>query len=131
MKSKANRFALILAFAAIIAQILILFVYEPVTGKIPGIWVQITPAYFLLINLIVHFYLIRAAEKSAQAFVRTFMALTTVKMMISLIFLVIMALANKPDFKAPVLTFGVLYLLFMVLEVMFVIKDLKRLKNNG
>ena len=49
MKSKTSRFALVMAFAAIAAQILILYVYEPVTNLKPSVLVQIIPAYFLIV----------------------------------------------------------------------------------
>lgn len=131
MKSKTSRFALVMAFAAIAAQLLILYVYEPVTNLKPSVLVQIIPAYFLIINLVVHFYLMRAAEHSPKKFVRVFMGLTSAKMMISLIFTLIIGLASRPDFKEPVITFVVFYLVFMVIEVFFIVKDLNHLKNKS
>lgn len=131
MKTKINQFALALATLAIIGQLLILYAYEPITGLKPSILVQIFPAYFLIINLIVHYYLLRSAEHSPKKFVRVFMGMTSAKMMISLIFTLVVGLASRPDFKAPVITFVVFYLLFMVLEVIFIVKDLNKLKNKS
>lgn len=131
MKAKINQFALALGTLAIIGQLLILYAYEPITGLKPSILVQIFPAYFLIINLIVHYYLLRSAEHSPKKFVRVFMGMTSAKMMISLIFTLVVGLASRPDFKAPVITFVVFYLLFMVLEVIFIVKDLNKLKNKS
>jgi hypothetical protein len=131
MKSKINRFALALAALSIVGQLLIIYVYEPVTSLKPSILVQLFPAYFLLINLIVHYYVLKAAEHSPKKFVRVFMGFTSAKMMISLIFTLIIGLVSRPNFKEPVITFVVFYLLFMVLEVIFIVKDLNDLKNKS
>ena len=131
MKSKINRFALALATLSIIGQLLILYAYEPITSLKPNVLVQLFPAYFLIINLIIHYYVLKAAEHSPKKFVRVFMGLTSAKMMISLIFTLIIGLASRPDFKEPVITFVVFYLLFMVLEVIFIVKDLNDLKNKN
>jgi L-asparagine transporter-like permease len=131
MKSKINQFALALGTLALVGQLLILYVYEPVTGLKPTVLVQLFPSYFLIINLIVHYYLLRSAEHSPKKFVRVFMGMTSAKMMISLIFTLVIGLASRPDFKAPVITFVVFYLLFMVLEVVFIVKDLNKLKNKS
>lgn len=130
MKSKINRFAFILAIAAIICQLLIAFVYEPLSGFSPTLLVQLFPAYFLLINVIIHSFLLKASEKSPNKFVNTFMLLTSAKMMISLMIIVIIVFTNKPNFLAPALTFAFLYLLFTILEVVLIIQDLNKLKNK-
>jgi len=130
MKSKINRFALALATLSIIGQLLILYAYEPITSLKPTVLVQLFPSYFLIINLIVHYYVLKAAEHSPKKFVRVFMGFTSAKMMISLIFTLIIGLVSRPDFKEPVITFVVFYLLFMVLEVIFIVKDLNDLKNK-
>ena len=130
MKSKINRFALILAVAAIICQLLIAFAFETLAGFKPTLLVQLFPAYFLLINVIIHSFLLKASEKSPNKFVITFMVLTSMKMMISLMIIVIIVFTNKPNFLAPALTFAFLYLLFTILEVVLIIQDLNKLKNN-
>ena len=130
MKSKINRFALMLAIMAIICQLMIHFMYETISGFKPSLLVQLYPSYFLLLNIIIHTYLIRASEKSPNKFVNTFMLLTSAKMMLSLMIIVIIVFTNKPDFLAPALTFAFLYLLFTILEVALLIKDLNNLKNK-
>lgn len=127
---KKYLFAISLTLLAVICQALILFVYEPVIGKEPNLLVQLFPAYFLIINLLMHNILVNTAKNAPKKFVNRFMGLTTGKMMISLIFVLIVGLASRPDFKAPSITFVVFYLLFMVLEVLFIVRDLKELKNN-
>jgi hypothetical protein len=131
MKKKINQFALALLFLAIATQILIYFLYQPVTGTEPLVLVHFFPTYFLIINILVHYFLLKSAEKSPNKFVNAFMALTTAKMMISLIFILLIVVLTKPDFKAPAITFAVLYLLFMVLEVILILKDLNQLKNKS
>ncbi len=127
---KKYSFAISLTLLAISCQVLILFVYQPVIGKAPNLFVQLFPAYFLIINLLMHNILVNTAKNQPKKFVSRFMGLTTGKMMISLIFVLIVGLASRPDFKAPAITFVVFYLLFMVLEVLFIVRDLKQLKNN-
>lgn len=127
---KKYLFAISLTLLAITCQALIVFVYQPVIGKEPSMLVQFFPAYFLIINLLMHNILVNTAKNQPKKFVNRFMGLTTGKMMISLIFVLIVGLASRPDFKAPAITFVVFYLLFMVLEVLFIVRDLKELKNN-
>ena len=131
IKKSINRFALGLASLAIVFQLLIIYTYKEITSLEPVILVQILPTYFLLINLIMHYFLLKSAQESSSKFVRTFMLSTTAKMMISLIFIVIIGFVTKPDFKAPILTFVSLYLVFMVVEVIFIVKDLKQLSNKN
>ena len=130
MKSKINHFALVLAIVAIICQLLIALFFETLVGFKPTLLVQLFPAYFLLINVIIHSFLLKASEKSPNKFVNTFILLTSAKMMISLIIIVVIVFTNKPNFLAPALTFAFLYLLFTILEVILIVQDLNNLKNK-
>ena len=131
MKKSINRFALTLACLAIVCQLVIIYLYKKISGQEPILLVQLLPTYFLLINLILHYFLLKSAQESPAKFIRTFMLFTSLKMMISLIFILIIVLVTKPYGKAPALTFAGFYLVFMVVEVIFILKDLKELNNKN
>lgn len=131
MKKALNKFTVVFILLTLFCQALIWFVYEPVTGIKPHVLLQISPSFLLILNLLVHYYLLRTVQNAPKKFVTTFMGLTSAKMMISLIFAAIMAFTTRPDFKEPVIVFVVFYLFFMGLEVVFIIQDLARMNDKS
>jgi hypothetical protein len=131
MKKALNKFSIVFILLTLVCQGLIWFVYEPVTGLRPSVLFQTSPSFLLILNLLVHYYLLRTVKNAPKKFVTAFMGLTSAKMMISLIFAAIMAFTTRPDFKEPVVAFALFYLLFMGLEVVFIIQDIARLNDKS
>lgn len=83
------------------------------------------PAYFFSTFLLVHWQLLAALKKDPKRFVTIFMGATGGKMIISIFMILIISLIIGEGFKPAAVVFIALYLLFMVLEVVFILRDLK------
>jgi hypothetical protein len=76
------------------------------------IWV-----FMVIITILFHYLLARAAEKSPAAFVRAFMGATAGKLFLFMIILVGYGLLNQETAIPFILNFFILYLAFTVFEV--------------
>ncbi|MBU0487634.1 MAG: hypothetical protein KKA07_00020 [Bacteroidetes bacterium] len=85
----------------------------------------------LIINYIVHFFLVRSLHRKPQIFIRTFMVTT----MLKLFFYAIGMIAYVVNFKNEALPFiswfVFLYVMFTGFEVYFISKALSRAKASG
>ncbi len=73
--------------------------------------------YFFIITLGFHIGLVNASKGRPQAFVRYYMATTTVKLLLHMMIIVLYALFNKEDAVRFITTFLVFYIIFTVFEV--------------
>jgi len=79
--------------------------------------------FFAISTAIIHQLLSRAAKKSAQVFVRSFMAITTFKILAYLLFIVVYLLNRPPGGKVFVLHFLMLYFIFTAFETYQLFKN--------
>jgi hypothetical protein len=101
-------------------------------------WNQFTPerlhdsiswyilAFFSLSTGLVHYLLLRSAEKKPQLFVNQYMAITGFKFLVYLSFLVIIFLLDREKARPVALYFLILYLLFTVFEVSDLYRKLRK-----
>ena len=82
--------------------------------------------FFALSTGLVHFLLIRSADRNPKAFVNQFMGLTAMKLFAYLTFLIIIFLADRDHARAVALYFLAMYLLFTVFEVSSLYCKLKK-----
>ncbi len=106
----------ILAFA-LYATVLSRF-YLPVMP-----WVLL---FFVLISLATHYILIKAGESRITKFSTSFMGVTSIKLFLYLIFIVVYLINDKSNALVFVISFFILYLLFTVFETSTLLKDLNK-----
>jgi hypothetical protein len=82
--------------------------------------------FFAGTTTLVHFLLIRSAEKNPKAFVNQFMGLTAMKLFVYLSFLILVFLVDRDHARSVALYFLVMYLLFTVFEVSSLYNKLKK-----
>lgn len=100
--------------------------YVPAAWQHPlayAIW-----AFFVLSSPLIH-YFIRRSAPNASAFVRTYMAATTIKLFIYMGALIVYALFNKAGAVTFILHFFVIYLVFSTFETTKLFVAVK--KKNG
>lgn len=113
---------LLLALVQVLASY---FIFNQAIGFQPNSVVYFFPFFFIGIFGLVHWQLIKALEKEPKRFVTIFMGATGAKMMVALFTILIISLVLKTDYKHVAVCFIAEYLLFMALEVVFVLKELK------
>lgn len=111
----------LLVFSAIVGGGLAVWnALMPVWKQHPQSWALF--AFFVVITAVVHYILLRSGEGDPKAFVRMFMGLTTFKLFIFLIVIVLYAFTNKALAAHFIIHFLVFYLLFTTFEVALLYK---------
>lgn len=82
--------------------------------------------FFVLSTFLIHFILVRAAEKDPKRFVGYYMGITAIKLFGYLIIIVIYALLKREAALGFTLWFLVLYLLYSGFEVVMLLKHFKK-----
>jgi L-asparagine transporter-like permease len=85
--------------------------------------------YFFFVTVVFHFGLLQSMKGKPQGFVRYFMGATTFKLLIHLAVVIIYAILHREQALPFLLSFFVLYILFMVYEVLVVMKLNKQQPN--
>lgn len=90
------------------------FVLPPafLTPTLPYLYV-----FFFAVTLLVHYALIKVAEKRAASFINYFMLLTFGKLIFFLSIVLLYALIRREDAAPFIITFFILYMFFTVFEV--------------
>ncbi len=73
-------------------------------------------AFFIATTAAIHYFLTQSAKKSPQIFVRSFMAITTIKLLAYLMFIVVFLMNRPPGGKVFVLHFLMLYFVYTSFE---------------
>lgn len=111
----------LLVFSAIVGGGLAVWnALMPIWKQHPQSWALF--AFFVVITAVVHYILLRSGEGDPKAFVRMFMGLTTFKLFIFLIVIVLYAFTNKALAVHFIIHFLVFYLLFTTFEVALLYK---------
>ena len=79
--------------------------------------------YFVMLTLFFHFGLLRASAGRPQAFVRFYMASTTIKLLLHIGVILLYCLFHREDAVRFIITFLVMYILFTTFEVTVVWKQ--------
>ncbi len=85
--------------------------------------------FFLSVSLIVHYLLIKAAQKRPAKFVNQFMLTTFLKLVFFLVVLVIYSVANRDDAISFIMTYFVLYLFYTAFELVSILRFNKKNLN--
>lgn len=73
-------------------------------------------AFFIVATCAIHYFLHKSSKQSPQVFIRSFMAITTFKLLAYLLFIVIFLMSRVEGAKIFVLHFLVLYFIFTAFE---------------
>ncbi len=117
-------FIKLLIFATVISVILFLTFFF----VLPQFYLNIFPwliLFFLSSNSIIHYILTKAGKQRITKFSTFFMASTTAKLFLYLIFIVLYVLLNKENAVVFLITFFILYVLFTFFETFSLLNDLK------
>jgi len=98
--------------------------YAPVSLQVRSLWFIL--ALFVSVTVITHQLLMKAALKDPNGFVRTFLASTSIKLFLFLVFLVGFCLFNKSQAVPFIICFLAHYLLFTTFEVYILLKHFKK-----
>jgi len=113
-----------LIFAIIVSLVLFLVFFF----ALPQFYLNIFPwliLFFLASNSIVHYVLTKAGKQKITKFSTFFMASTTAKLFLNLIFIVLYVVLNKDDAVVFLIVFFILYVFFTFFETFSLLSDLK------
>lgn len=97
--------------------------WGPIQYIHPLSWVLLI--FFILVTALIHYRLMRSAENDPKVFVRTFMGLTSLKLFVFFLIIVLYGFAFRQKAVAFTLHFLVFYLLFTSFEVASLYKYLR------
>ena len=101
--------------SAIVSILLILWnTYGPLNFRNNLTW--FTLGFFIVSTALLHYFLTQSAKRSPQVFVRSFMAVTTIKLLAYLMFIVVFMMNRPPGGKVFVLHFLFLYFIYTSFE---------------
>lgn len=97
--------------------------YMPAKYNSPLAWYCF--AYFVVITLVVHAFL-APTQANPKRFVQSFMLVTGLKLFLNLTIVVAVFMIHKPGAVSFAVTFLCLYFLFLIFEVVVLMRGLKR-----
>ena len=80
-------------------------------------------AYFFVVTLLSHLGLERSMRSRPQAFVRYYMASTSLRLLAHLVVIILFAMSNQPNARFFIITFMIMYFVFTIFEVAYVMKN--------
>ena len=86
--------------------------------------------FFLIITGVIHYFLLKASEKNPRRFPAYYMGGITLKLFVSLIFIVIYAISDRENAKFFLLAFFIIYLIYTTFETVFILKHLNPGKKD-
>ena len=97
--------------------------FMPIEKHIPHVWMMLS--FFVLATAGFHFIALKSSKGNAQSFVRTYMGITALKLLLYLAIILIFCLTHKP--VAFQFAFGFLahYFAFAIFEVAMLLRQLK------
>lgn len=118
-----QKFYFRLSLLSLLVTILLYFwnTFGPINFRNNLSWYAL--GFFILSTTIIHYFLTQSAKKSPQVFVRSFMAITTIKLLAYLMFIVVFMMNRPPGGKVFVLHFLVLYFIYTAFETVQLFKS--------
>lgn len=95
------------------------------SGNLSSPHAGIIVIYFFFLTAVIHQFLIKANTQSPQNFVRSYLTFTALKLLLNLMVIIIYILINRNGAMAFILSFLILYFIFLVFEVITLQKELK------
>jgi hypothetical protein len=124
MKQSFTRFIIILLGLTIVLYGISFFVFTRlIILPMPS---EIMLGVLFLVTAVFHFLVTKAAEKSPQVFTRTYMGLSSARLILYSIFLLVYCFGHRDIAKVFVLTFFILYIIYTAFEVRSVQAYFKR-----
>lgn len=122
---EVKKFALQLSMVAVIglALVYLLQSVEPANWHTPHAWVLV--AFFYLMGIGFYGGLIYSTDGDPKAFIRFYLAGTTIKLFVLLAVLVLFSLALPQSARGFIIKFFILYLIFTAFEVHYLYKKYK------
>jgi L-asparagine transporter-like permease len=121
-KKAFQKFILILSVttAVIIALAMLIYSLTP-----PHYYTRAFPfllLFFYIVNLLMYRFLLKEMEKRPEKFINAFMAITTIKLFLYMIVMVVYAMIFKEDAKQFITVFFILYVVFTSIEVVSLLR---------
>ncbi|MFN3342320.1 MAG: hypothetical protein ACK40M_06465 [Flavobacteriales bacterium] len=124
-----KNFLLVAVAFSIIAELLVYLIFNRVFPEFDSPLNYWIAPFLLLVFGLAHWQLISSLRKNAKRFVTLFMGVTGGKMLLSLFIMLILAVLMKEAVKPLAVTFIAIYLPFMVIEVIFILKELREVQK--
>ena len=127
----ANGFLVKLTIFSIIVAVVFFFADPLFTGRAAfagHIYIQL---FLIAATFLFYAGLMRAGEKSDQAFIRFFMGASGVKMFLFLTIMMIFGLLNKEHAFGFIIHFFIYYLLYTTFEVVVIFKKFSGVKRSS
>ncbi|HEU4717340.1 MAG TPA: hypothetical protein VFU15_05895 [Bacteroidia bacterium] len=88
------------------------------------------PGIIAAVSISIHFYLISSKKKRPAVFVRRFMAISTLRMIVYLAIIIGYIFRGGPSVAAFIIQFGFAYFCFMIFEVATLYQDMRKPVEN-
>ncbi|MBL7893075.1 MAG: hypothetical protein JNL63_10620 [Bacteroidia bacterium] len=125
-----NRFLLQLFALSIFAGIGIWIwnTYSPEQKQLNDLWFIL--AFFVLITFLAHYLLVGRGDTKPNQFVRNFMGITSLKLLLCLFSIVVYGILNRAHAIAFIVGFLIHYLVFTAFEVVILLKHFSQNKPS-
>ena len=128
MKSMIKRFLLHSGYMGAAFFVLYLFLWRFFPGAYLSTALPVVIPFFYVMTAAVYYLMLRSAENRFPKFIRSFMVLTFVKILLYAIVIIVYALLNKADAYAFVIAFFILYLAFTIFDVTYFLRDSRKME---
>ncbi len=122
LKNYSFRLLIFVTLIALVAAILY-------TTVLSSFYLSVFPyvlIFFTLISFLSHYIIVKAGQSRITKFSTSFMGITSLKLFLYLIFIIVYLLIDKTNALVFVLTFFIVYLLFTIFETSSLLKDLDK-----
>ncbi len=122
LKNYSFRLLIFVTLIALVAAILY-------TTVLSSFYLSVFPyvlIFFTLISFLSHYIIVKAGQSRITKFSTSFMGITSLKLFLYLIFIIVYLLIDKTNALVFVLTLFIVYLLFTIFETSSLLKDLDK-----
>ncbi|MBP6977447.1 MAG: hypothetical protein PHD61_06550 [Bacteroidales bacterium] len=130
MQSPFIRFLIRLSVFTLFAGLVFGLIYVLLPTGYASVAIPYQFLFFYLVTLCVHYYLLKAVQKSPASFVTRFMLVSFLKLLLYVIVLVIYLLLNKEDALRFTIPYLILYVLFSSFEIYSFLRISKSCPND-
>lgn len=130
LKKKYTRFALLNLIVTAILLIVWSILKKPVGEQYitsSALWIIL---FFLALNLLVFYLMLKATTRRFSKFVNLFLLTTSLKLLVFLAIIITYSFLNRQGAVAFILNFFIIYLVYTVIEVIHVMKAQTALKKS-
>ncbi|MBP1637662.1 MAG: putative rane protein [Bacteroidetes bacterium] len=130
MEKIRSKFILILTAVILITGLGIKYLLTNYFAQISFAGYMLIPVFFMILGLGMIYFLTQEKKENDRKLVNKYMLIRVIKILLSLVFILIYWVVNKPEIKNFATIFIVFYMIYLIFETYIYVQVEKMMKKN-